>query len=58
VFVDDAHLPGVARAVSFCLTNLGWTREDGGEEGVHAWSVLRTGPHEAYTRPYDAFVDF
>jgi hypothetical protein len=28
VFVDDYQLPAVARAVSFCVTNLDWTLEE------------------------------
>ena len=28
VLVDDHQLPTVARAASFCLTNLGWTLEE------------------------------
>ena len=58
VFVDDMQLPGVKRAVNFCLKNLDWTSEDQGGEGVHEWMVLRTGPREAYLRPYADFVDF
>jgi predicted O-methyltransferase YrrM len=59
VFVDDAQLPAVQRAVSFCVGNLGWTIEEEGEEGdVHHWLVARTGPSEAYQRPYDALADF
>ena len=58
VFTDDAQLPAVRRAVGFCVANLEWTVEDEGSEGEHAWLVLRTGPHEAYRRPFDAFVEF
>ena len=59
VFADDVQLPAVRRAVDFCLANLGWTVEEEGAEGdVHEWIVLRTGPHEAFLRPFDAFVDF
>jgi hypothetical protein len=58
VFVDDTQLPGVRRAVDFCLRNLGWTSEDAGEEGAHhEWRVLRTGSPEAYRRPYDQLAD-
>jgi hypothetical protein len=28
IFVDDYQLPAVARAVSFCVTNLNWTIEE------------------------------
>jgi len=58
VFVDDVQLAGVARAVEFCTKNLHWTSEDGGKEGIHEWTVLRTGPREAFLRPFDEFVDF
>jgi predicted O-methyltransferase YrrM len=58
VFTDDVQLPAVRRAVGFCVANLEWTVEDEGSEGEHAWLVLRTGPHEAYRRPFDAFAEF
>ena len=58
VFVDDTQLPGVRRAVDFCIANLGWFIEDGGEEGIHEWLVVRTGPSDAFLRPYFEFVDF
>jgi predicted O-methyltransferase YrrM len=58
VFVDDIQLPGVARAVNFCVKNLDWTSEDRGIEGTHEWTVLRTGSREAFLRPIEGFVDF
>jgi predicted O-methyltransferase YrrM len=59
VFVDDTQLPGVRKAVDFWLANLSWTVEDEGEEGeFHAWIVLRTGPSEAFLRPFAEFVEF
>ncbi len=58
VFVDDVQLPGVARAVNFCVKNLDWVREDRGKEGIHEWIVLRTGPRDAFLRPSADFVDF
>lgn len=58
VFVDDTQLPGVRRAVEFCISNLGWVTEDHGKEGVHEWLVLRTGLHETFLRPYSELVDF
>jgi hypothetical protein len=58
LFVDDVHLPGVGKAVNFCLRNLGWTSEDRGDEDDHGWMVLRTGPRDAYARPFDDFADF
>jgi predicted O-methyltransferase YrrM len=51
VFVDDTQLPGVRRAVSFCIANLGWVIEDEGKEGeAHEWLVLRTGATDVFLR--------
>ena len=59
VFVDDTQLPGVRRAVDFCIANLDWCIEDGGEEGdMHQWLVVRTGRSDAFLRPFTEFVDF
>jgi predicted O-methyltransferase YrrM len=58
VFVDDAQLPGVQRAIGFCTANLGWTSEGEGKEGGHEWSVLRTASHDVFLRPYAEFVSF
>jgi predicted O-methyltransferase YrrM len=58
VFVDDYQLPAVARAVSFCVTNLGWTLEEvSAADDLHRWVVLRTSA-VADTRPFDYYVDF
>jgi predicted O-methyltransferase YrrM len=58
VFVDDYQLPSVARAASFCLTNLGWTLEEASDaDARHHWAVLRTSKIPD-TRSYDYFVDF
>lgn len=58
VFVDDAQLPAVRRAVGFCVANLGWTIEEEGEEGdAHHWLVARTGPSKLFQRPYDQFAE-
>jgi predicted O-methyltransferase YrrM len=58
LFVDDYQLPAVARAASFCLTNLGWTLEEvSADDDLHHWAVLRTsGIPDA--RPFDDYVDF
>lgn len=58
VFVEDTQLRGVRRAVDFCVANLGWVREDAGEEGDHEWLVLRTGPRDLFLRPFTKLVDF
>jgi predicted O-methyltransferase YrrM len=58
VFADDVQLPAVRRAVGFFIANLHWTAEDEGREGEHEWLVLRTGPHDAYRRPFDDFAEF
>jgi predicted O-methyltransferase YrrM len=58
VFVDDYQLPAVVRAVSFCVTNLGWTLEEvSAADDLHRWAVLRTSA-AADTRPFDYYVDF
>jgi predicted O-methyltransferase YrrM len=58
VFADDTQLPGVRRAVAFCVANLGWIVEEDGKEGGHEWAVLRTGAHDAFIRPFDQFAEF
>jgi predicted O-methyltransferase YrrM len=58
VFVDDYQLPAVARAASFCVTNLGWTLEEvSTADDLHRWAVLRTSTVPD-TRPFDYYVDF
>jgi predicted O-methyltransferase YrrM len=58
VFVDDYQLPAVARAASFCVTNLGWTLEEvSAADDLHRWAVLRTSAVPD-TRPFDYYVDF
>ena len=58
VFVDDYQLPAIARAASFCLTNLGWTLEEvSAADDFHQWAVLRTSAVPD-TRPFDYYVDF
>ena len=58
VFVDDYQLPAVARAASFCTTNLGWSVEEvSAPDELHQWAVLRT-PEAPPERRFDHFVDF
>jgi hypothetical protein len=58
VFVDDYQLAAVARAVSFCVINLGWTSEEvSAGDDLHQWAVLRTSDVRD-TRPFDYYVDF
>ncbi len=59
VFVDDYQLPAIARAASFCLTNLGWKIEEvsGADDPHHQWAVLRTADIPV-TRPFDYYVEF
>jgi hypothetical protein len=58
VFLDDDQLPAVARATSFCVTNLAWTLEEvSNADDLHQWAVLRT-PEEPDTRPFDYYIDF
>lgn len=58
VFVDDYQLPSVARAVSFCTSNLRWEAEEQSTaDELHHWIVLRT-PHVLPERAYDHYVPF
>jgi predicted O-methyltransferase YrrM len=58
VFLDDYQLPAVTRAVSFFLTNLGWTLEEvSTADAYHRWAVLRTSAVPD-TRPFDFYVEF
>ena len=57
VFLDDYSYPGIRRAVSFFVTNLGWTVEETGPGDEPRWIVLRTAPGED-TRDFRYFVDF
>ncbi len=58
LFVDDYHLPAVARATSFCTTNLDWKLEEvSADDDLHHWVVLRTAPVPR-ERPFDYYIDF
>jgi predicted O-methyltransferase YrrM len=58
VLVDDYQLPAIARAVSFCLTNLGWTLEEVSlVDELHQWAALRTSAVPD-TRSFDHYVEF
>jgi predicted O-methyltransferase YrrM len=58
VFMDDYQLPAVARAASFCLTNLGWRLEAvSPADELHQWAVLRTSAVPD-TRHFDDYVEF
>jgi predicted O-methyltransferase YrrM len=58
VFLDDYQLPAVARAASFCQTNLRWTIEEvSAPDDHHQWAVLRTS-ELVDARPFDYYVDF
>jgi hypothetical protein len=54
----DYQLPAVARAASFCVTNLGWRLEAvSPADELHQWAVLRTSAVPD-TRPFDHYVEF
>jgi predicted O-methyltransferase YrrM len=58
VVVDDHQLPAVARAASFCVTNLGWSMEAvSPPDALHQWAVLRTSAIPD-TRPFDHYLEF
>lgn len=52
------ELPGVARAASFFVTNVGWRIEEiSPADDLHQWVVLRT-PATPDERSFEHFVDF
>ena len=58
VFLDDCQLPGVRRAASFFITNIGWTLDDvSPADELHQWAIMST-PTRPDERPYDFFVEF
>ena len=58
VVVDDYQLPAVARAASYCVTNLGWRSEAvSPPDHLHQWAVLRTSSAPD-RRPFDHYVEF
>ena len=58
IFGDDYQAPAVARAVSFCVKNLGWKLEELAPPGAgHRWYVLRT-VREPIHREYPHFIEF
>lgn len=58
VVLDDYDLPGIRRAVSFFLTNLGWRIEETSpEDDEHHWVVVRTS-ETPDTRDFRYFVEF
>jgi len=58
VFLDDYQLPGIGKAASFFVTNLGWQLEEvSSADDRHQWAVFRTAA-EPDTRSFDYFVDF
>jgi predicted O-methyltransferase YrrM len=58
VILDDYNLPGIKRAVSFFLTNLGWSIEETAPPNDgHHWVVLRTA-RDADNRDFRYFVEF
>lgn len=58
IFADDYQAPAVAKAVSFCMNNLGWkVEETAPADDRHQWIVLRT-VHEPIPRQYPHFIDF
>lgn len=58
IMLDDYQLPGVAKAASFFIANVGWVLEDVSEaDPLHQWAILRT-PQGSDERPFDFFVNF
>ncbi len=58
IFVDDYQAPSIARAVSFCVTNLEWVLEEvSPPDPHHQWAVLRT-PRTPPSRSFPHFIEF
>jgi predicted O-methyltransferase YrrM len=58
IFADDYQVPSVAKSISFCLTNLGWTLEEASTpDKHHQWAILRL-PETPVMRSFPHFVDF
>ena len=58
IVLDDHQLPGIAKAASFFVKNLGWAIEELSPlVAEHQWVVLRTAK-EPDTRDFRYFVDF
>ena len=54
LILDDYNLPGVRRAVSFFLANLGWTVED----AIDDYAVVLRTAAQADKRDFRYFIDF
>ena len=54
VVLDDYNMPGIKRAVSFFLTNLGWTVE----ETIEDYAIVLRTALQADKREYWNFVEF
>jgi predicted O-methyltransferase YrrM len=58
VVVDDYQLRSVARALSFCTTNLGWRIEEvSTADPDHHWAAVRTAT-DPLERRFDHYVEF
>ena len=58
IILDDYNSPGIERAVSFFVNNLGWKIEETSPpDDGHCWVVLRTAK-EVVKRHYSYFADF
>jgi predicted O-methyltransferase YrrM len=58
IILDDYNLPGIKRAASFFVNNLGWKIEETSPpEDKHHWVVLRTSEDED-ARDFRYFVEF
>ena len=58
IFIDDFQLPAVAKAASFCTSNLNWIVEEvSRNDDLHQWGVFRT-PDAPLERSFKYFVDF
>jgi predicted O-methyltransferase YrrM len=57
IFIDDYDKPGIRKAATFFIKNLGWKIEESGSGNNREWLVMRT-PEKEDTRHWNSFIDF
>lgn len=57
IFIDDYDKPGIKKAATFFIRNLGWKIEEKGSEKNREWLVMRTS-EKGDTRHWQDFIDF
>ncbi len=57
IFLDDYNYPGIKKAATFFINNLGWKIEENESDKNHEWAVLRTSEKED-ARDFTFFKNF